>query len=129
MMAAQQGVEHVVVGQAVHVEVGGVETPVLTAIFDAYDPLPARDLQLGGTVHRLDPSVDDERHPVAQFVGGRHVVGGQEDCATARLQTQDDVLDLARVYRVQARRRFIEEQQFGVVDQGSREGQPHLHSL
>ena len=82
---------------------------ILTAILDAYESLPPRDLQLRGPVHRLDPSVDDERHPVAQFIGGRHVVGGQKDCAATRLQIQDDVLDLAGVDRVQARRRFVEE--------------------
>ena len=56
-------------------------------------------------------------------------MGRQEDRAAARLEVQDDVLDLARVDRVQARGRFVEEQQLGVVDQRPREGQPHLHSL
>ncbi len=100
-----------------------------TAILDPYQPLAARDLQLAGRVQSDDPAVDDEGHAVAQFVGGRHVVGRQKHRAAPRFQVQDDVLDLARVHRVQPGRGFVEEEKLRVVDKRSDKGQPHLHSL
>ena len=79
-----------VVGQAVHVETRrSRDAPLSPRYSTRTQPLAARDLQLGGRVQRDDPPVDDEGHPVAQLVGGRHVVGGQKDRAAARLQVQD----------------------------------------
>ena len=90
---------------------------------------PAGDLQLGGRVQSDDLAVDDESHPVAQFVGGRHVVRGEENRPPTRFEIQDHVLYLARVDRIQARCRFVEEKELRVVDQRPDERQAHLHSL
>ncbi|SHX05975.1 Uncharacterised protein [Mycobacteroides abscessus subsp. abscessus] len=56
-------------------------------------------------------------------------MGRDEDGAAPRFQLQHHVLDLAGVHRVQAGGRFIQEQQFRVVDERTHERQPHLHAL
>ncbi|COZ37787.1 Uncharacterised protein [Mycobacterium tuberculosis] len=129
VVVSQHGVERRVVGKAVHAELGGLESPAVAPVFHPHPPPAASDLQFGGTVQCDDPAVDDERHPVAQLVGGGHVVRGEKDRAAARLQVHDDVLDLAGVHRVQPGGGLVEEQQLRVVDQRPGEGQPHLHAL
>ncbi len=56
-------------------------------------------------------------------------MGGEKHRAAACLQVQDHVLDVAGVDRVKAGGGLVEEEQFGIVDQRSGEGEPHLHSL
>ncbi len=74
-----------VVDQAIHWEVGGVETACFAAVLHPHQPLAAGDLERGGRVVGHDPAVDDEGHSVAKLIGGRHVVGGEEDRAAAGL--------------------------------------------
>jgi len=117
VLAAQHLVEFRVVGQAVHCELGALQAAVLAAELHAHEPAAAGDLQLGGRVQGDDRTVDDEGHPVAQFVGGGQFMGRPERrLRAARLEVGDDVADVARVDRVQTGGRgLVEEEQLGVV--------------
>lgn len=107
---AQQIVERSVIREPVHPEFGAFQAARPAAVLHADEALTARNLQLGGRVGGLDAAIDDERDPVTQLVGGRHVVRRQEYRAAARLQVEDDVLDLARVHRIETRGRLVQEQ-------------------
>jgi hypothetical protein len=56
-------------------------------------------------------------------------VRGEENRAPAGLEIEHRVLDLASVHRVEPGGGFVEEQQLRIVQQRTREGQAHLHSL
>jgi len=66
-------------------------------------------------------AVVDDGDAVAEPGGFLHVVGGEEDRATAGLELLDDLPGLAAGLRVQAGGRLIKEEQFRVADQGAGE--------
>lgn len=91
--------------------------------FEAAQPRRQCRRGLGGE----KPSVVDERDPVAQGFGLRHVVGGDEDGAALGLELADDRTKLVGGHRVHARRRFVEEEDRWVVDQAPGQVQPLAH--
>ncbi|BCI89434.1 hypothetical protein NIIDMKKI_46400 [Mycobacterium kansasii] len=129
MVVTQHRVKRWVVGQGVERKLGSAQAAAVASILDL-DQAPAPgDLQLGGAVQHDDPPVDHEGHPITQLVSRRHVVRGEKHRAATCFQIHDQVLDGAGVYRVQAGGRFVEKEQFGVVDQRPGERQAHLHAL
>ena len=73
----------------------------------------------------LAPLVHDD-HPVAEAFGLFHVVGGDEDRLACRLQLSDEIPEREAKRGVQTRRRLVENQQIGIVDQ--RHGDGHSSS-
>jgi hypothetical protein len=104
---------------------GAVAGPVL----DPHRALAVLDLQGAGRVDAGDLAVDHERDPVAQLVGGGHVVRGQEDGRAALTLGSDQILDALCAGRVEPARRLVEEDQVRFVQQAAGDAQPALHSL
>ena len=79
--------------------------------------------QLGGEVvgsaEGPETAVVEHRHPVGDTTGLAEEVGGQQDGASVLAgERADQVGDVAGGGRVEARRRFVEEEDLGVVQQG-----------
>jgi len=68
-----------------------------------------------------DPPASEHRDAVGQVLGFVHVVGGQEDCLAELAQAGDDVPRGTACCRVEPGRRFVEEHDLRVADQGERD--------
>src|SRR5664280_1746835 len=73
--------------------------------------------QLRHGAHLQDVAVVHDRHPVAQLGGLLHVVGGQHHRRAPLLEPLDEVPERAPGLRVQPRRRLVQEDQLGIVDE------------
>ena len=70
-----------------------------------------------------DPAVIHDRDPIAQDLRLLHVVGGQEHGPPVGLQSPDDVPQRPPRGRVEAGRRFVEEDELRVVDESEGDGE------
>src|SRR5438105_12617795 len=59
-----------------------------------------RPLQRGGSVERDDPSVIDDRHPIAELVSLLHVVRRQQHGTSDPLQLAYPIAEVARRLRI-----------------------------
>jgi len=80
-----------------------------------------------GSSERPQPAAVQHRHPIGQSSGLAQEVGGQHDRAALAGQRLDELDDVARPGRVEARGRLVEEQHVGVVQEGP--GQRHPLAL
>ncbi len=79
--------------------------------------------------HRDNLFVRQHRHPVANFIQSIEVVRDEEHGQTQRfLQFASQLIELRRADRIEARRRFVEKQQFGIERQRARKTGAFLHS-
>ena len=87
---------------------------------------PIRAIRLRGGAQRDHLALVDDRHPVAEPLGLVHVVRRQDGRPAPVVEVADHLPELPARLGVEARRRLVEEKQFGVADQGDRHGQPLL---
>src|SRR2546422_5685772 len=86
-------------------------------------------LELGRAAEGKDPTVVDDRDPIAQLIGLGHVVGRQEDRPAGHggLPGEDQLADRAGGTDIQAERRLVEKEDPRVVEQAA--GEVHLLAL
>src|SRR6476469_1956510 len=82
--------------------------------------------QAGRRVDIDDPSVVDDRDPVAQALGLLHQVCGQKDRLAARSDTADQLPDCTPRLRVETGRQLVEKHDFRIVDESERDEEPLL---
>ena len=80
-------------------------------------------LEFARSAESNELAVIDDAYPVAQALGLFDVMRGKYDRLFLALQLFDDVVNLAAHLRVESRRGFIEEKNFGIVDKGHGQGQ------
>ena len=80
-----------------------------------------------GTALGDDPGLVHDDQPVAQLLGLVHVVGRQDERHAALLQSIEPIPEQVARLRVEARRRLVEQQERGLVDQRAGDGQASLH--
>ena len=88
-----------------------------------------RGLQSLGRVDRDDPAAPDDTDSIAEPVRLLHVVGGEEDGCPVRIQRPQHGEDHLRALHIQAARRFVEEEEFGLVEERHGEDEPLFHAL
>ena len=85
--------------------------------------------QVGDPADLLELAAMEDRDPVADVLHVGQQVAGQDDRLALLAQLADQVLDLGRADRVEARGRLVEQDQLGVVDQGLSQPDAALHAL
>jgi len=75
----------------------------------------------GGRALGDDQPGGDDRHPVGQELRFLHVVGGEQHRLAERGEVFDHVPGFAPGGRVESGGRLVQEEQFGVADQGDRD--------
>ena len=85
--------------------------------------------QVGDPADLLELAAMQDRDPIANVLHVRQQVARQDDRLPLFTQLADQLLDLGRPDRVQARGRLVEQDQLGVVDQGLCQPDAALHAL
>jgi hypothetical protein len=84
------------------------------------------DQRRGRALRHDAPLVDDDQ-AVAQLLGLIHVVRREQQCRALLLQPEQPVPQDVPRLRVEPRRRLVEQQDAGVVDERARDGKAALH--
>src|SRR5690606_2964517 len=94
------------------------------------DSQPGLVRQFVRFAQRNQPAALHHADTITQALRLRQIVGAQKyGAALFAAEADNHVVDLAGHYRIEAGGGFIEEQDFRVVDQGTRQRQPLLHAL
>ena len=100
---------------------------VRSADFDHVAARVPQDELRGAALHE-DLAVVDDDQPVAEPGGLLHVVGREHDTQAAGLELLQPVPDLVTGLGVEPRGRLVQDQQFGAIDEGARQGEPADHA-
>jgi hypothetical protein len=94
--------------------------------FDDFRAFGMRQQFIQGT-HRDHLSLVHDAQAIAQTLRFLHVVRGVQDGGSGRAQTPNQLQNVRARLRVDARGRFVKQDQFGFMHQRRREIQPPLH--
>ena len=117
-----------VVGQTVKRKLSCIARPGLSHL-ESNNSTAAREPECPRTVEGRNRAIDEKCHSVAEFIGGDHVVGREEDRGARLADFANDVSNQARGDRIEAGGRLVEKQEFGAMQQRSRKRESASHAL